>query len=188
MLEVLMAQSIKYEKTEIDPAKSVAEIGELVRKYGGSRFEQLWGEAGEVSGVRFAIRHEEIGELPISMTARTGEIERILTASGYATGRTLEQKRERPERVASQARRVAWRHLKDLTEQLLLAVELGLRSLPAAFMADIETFDESTGETVTMYEFFERHAAVSGSRRGVELTAARPASEAIELPAAEGEW
>lgn len=64
-----MAQSIKYQSTDIDPAKSVSQLGELVRKYGGSRFEQLWGDEGEITGIRFSIRHKEIGELPVYMTA-----------------------------------------------------------------------------------------------------------------------
>ena len=130
------------------------------------------------------------------MTACTGEIERILLSSGYATGRTAEQKRERPKRVAAQARRIGWRHLKDLTEQLLLAVELGLRTLPGAFMADIEAYDGTTGETVTMYELFERRAIPAREPgegrdpgRGVELAAGdsrhfRSPSDAIELPPA----
>ena len=87
-------------------------------------------------------------------------------------------------------------HLKDLTEQLLLAVELGLRTLPGAFMADIEAYDGTTGETVTMYELFERRAIParepgSGrhSGRGVDLAAGdsrhfRSPSDAIELPPA----
>ena len=196
-----MPQAIKYEKTEVDAEKSVSEIARLVWRYGGSRFETLWDEAGDITGIRFAIRaeglaHSGLEELPVSMHARTREIERILTASGYATGRSHEQKRERPARIAAQARRIAWRHLKDLTEQLLLAVELGLRSLPAAFMADIEAYDEATGETVTMWELFERRAIPSapGSGRGVALAASRgyggsqrSSAGAIELPAAASE-
>ena len=198
-----MTQAIKYERTEVEAERSVSQIAALVRRYGGSRFETLWDEEGEIRGIRFAIRAPgglaggEIEELPIYMTARTGEIERILLSSGYATGRTAEQKRERPKRVAAQARRIGWRHLKDLTEQLLLAVELGLRTLPGAFMADIEAYDGATGETVTMYELFERRAVPasrSDSRsrsggsedtsRGIELVTGehRGSGGAIELP------
>lgn len=103
-------------------------------------------------------------------------------------GRSEEQKEDRPKKVTAQARRIAWRHLKDLTEQLLLAVELGLRSLPSAFMADVKAWDETRNETVTMYELFERRAHIAGSGRGVELTAARSSSgsqDAIELPPVE---
>lgn len=183
-----MSQSIKYQSTDINPAKSVSQIGELVRRYGGSRFEQLWSEEGEITGIRFSIRHKQIGELPVYMTARTGEIERILTASGYAVGRSFEQQEERPRKVAAQARRISWRHLKDLTEQLLLAVELGLRSLPSAFMSDVEVWDETRNETVTMYELFERRAQIANSGRGVELTASRSSvgsGNPIELPPVE---
>lgn len=43
-----------------------------------------------------------------------------------------------------------------------------MRSLPAAFMAEIEAHDESTGETVTMAELFRRRARL-GSGGRVEL-------------------
>lgn len=175
-----MAQAMKYQQTTIPVDKSVAEIAELIRKYGGSRFEQLWDEDGEVQGIRFAIRHESIGELPVSLTARTAEIERVLAEAGYAKGRSADDRTKRAQKIASQSRRIAWRHIKDLTEQLLLAVSLGLRSLPAAFMADIEAFDEESGQTVTMYEFFESRARIEDSGRGVRLQAAGE-SEAIEL-------
>lgn len=179
-----MAQSLKYEQTTVTVDKSVSEIAELIRRYGGSRFEQVWDEDGEVRGIRFAIRHESIGELPISLTARTAEIERVLAAGGYAKGRGADDRRKRPQKIAHQSRRIAWRHIKDLTEQLLLAVSLGLRSLPAAFMADIEAFDEDSGQTVTMYELFERRARMEESGRGVRLQAASEA-DAIELPPAD---
>lgn len=178
-----MAQSIKYESTKVEAAKSVGEIAELIRRYGGTRFEQLWGEDGRVIGVRFAIAHPEIGELPVVLAQKTGEIERILTGSGYRMGVTAAEKRDRPRRIHEQAERIAWRHAKDLTEQLLLSVRLGLRSLPGAFMSDIETLDEHTGETIRLEELFERRASLSVTGKGIELTAPRRPSEVIELPA-----
>ena len=51
-----VTQAIKYERTEVEAEKSVSEIARLVRRYGGSRFETLWDETGEVRGIRFAIR------------------------------------------------------------------------------------------------------------------------------------
>lgn len=175
-------QTVKYQSTTVEPPKSVAEITELIRRYGGTRFEQLWGADGRITGVRFAMRHPEIGELPVALTIRTAQVERILAESSYLGSLPG---RERAGRIARQAERVAWRHTKDLTEQLLLAVDLGLRSLPAAFMTDIEAWDEETGETVTMYELFERRAEPGASGRGVELTAPRrPTHRAIELPPA----
>lgn len=171
-----MAQTIKYQSTAIEASKTIAELSELIRKYGGSRFEQIWSDDGRVSGVRFAIRHPDVGELPVVLTQRTGEIERLLREAGY-------KKTAPPEAVIEQAERIAWRHTKDLAEQLLLSVSLGQRSLAAAFMADIEAWDDQEQETVTLAELFARRAEISSASRGVELTGRRH-SEAIELSAA----
>ena len=127
-------------------------------------------------GVRFAIRHPQIGELPVSLMLKTGEIERILAA---------ESTRVAAHRRREQAERIAWRHEKDLIEQLLLSVHLGTRSLQGAFMAEIEAWDDVAGETVTLGELFARRAELSPTGRGVELTASRRPSEVIELPAGE---
>ena len=172
-------QLVKYQETTVDAEASVAHITALVKRYGGTRFEQLWDETGGVAGVRFAIRHPTVGELPVSLQLKTGEIERILSSGGFL--RSLPRD-ERMERIATQAERIAWRHEKDLIEQLLLSVTLGTRSLEGAFMAEIETWDERTGETVTMEEMFSRRAVLSSSGRGVEIASAR--NGAIELPAA----
>lgn len=126
----MSSQAVKYQETQVPATRSVAEITELIRKYGGSRFEQTWGEDGRILGVRFAMRHREIGELPVALTLKTGQVERILSESPYL--RSLPES-NRAARIAQQAERVAWRHMKDLIEQLLLSVALGLRSLPAAF-------------------------------------------------------
>lgn len=177
-------QAIKYQETDVPAERSVGEVANLIRRYGGTRFEQLWGEDGRILGVRFAIRHPEIGELPVSLTAKYGEIERILWETPYGSRAGSEENRRA--RIARQAERMAWRHLKDLTEQLLLSVRLGLRSLPAAFMADVEVLDESSGETVTMGELFERRAELSPTGRGVELTATRTPADVRELPSGAG--
>lgn len=172
-------QFVKYQETEVEAETSIGQITALVKRYGGSRFEQLWGESGELTGARFAIRHPEIGELPVALRLKTGEIERILRDGGYL--RSLPPN-ERRARISRQAKRIAWRHEKDLIEQLLLSVRLGTRSLPGAFMAEIEAWDAESGETVTMEELFARRAELAPSGRGVEMLPAR--SGAIELPAA----
>lgn len=158
--------------------KTVAELSALIKKYGGSRFEQQWDQDGGVGGVRFAIRHESLGELPVSLTARTAQIRRILLDAGL--WKTYSRS-DRDRKVETQAQRIAWRHLKDLTEQLLLAVSLGLRTLPEAFLADVEILDEATGETVRMAEYLERRASVGPS--GLEIAAAEDGHDAIPLPA-----
>ncbi len=176
----MATQVIKYQDTKVDVEKTVSELSSLIKRYGGSRFEQSWTEDGGVGGVRFAVRHETLGELPVSLTAKTAQIKRILLDEGI--WKTYPPK-EREERIEKQAQRIAWRHLKDLTEQLLLAVSLGLKTLPEAFLADVEMLDHATGETVRMGEYLERRA--SSGPGGLELLEAAGSSSrhAIPLPA-----
>ena len=45
-----MSQAIKYESTTVEPEQSAAEIMQLVRAYGGTRFEMIWGDHGLRAG------------------------------------------------------------------------------------------------------------------------------------------
>lgn len=142
----MATQSIKYESTSIAPEKSAGEIAQLVARYGASRFEQQWNEQGELCAIRFALR-TELGEVPVRMEARTERIVELLRRPTW----TLSERRQ-------QAHRIAWRHLKDLTEQLLLAVKLGLKDVGAAFMDSVEVVDPQSGDTMTMRDLLARHA------------------------------
>ena len=176
-------QVIKYRDTKVDAERTVAELGALIKRYGGSRFEQSWEPDGCVGGVRFAVRHETLGELPVSLTARTEQIRRIMLDAGLWKSYSPA---DRERKITVQSERVAWRHIKDTTEQLLLAVQLGLRTLPEAFMADVELYDRERGELVRMGEYLERRA--SAGPDGLELTTTAAAAEdrrAIALPAGE---
>jgi len=173
-----MPQIVKYESTEVAVEKTLAGLAKLIRGYGGRRFEQIWDPAGRAVAVRFAVDHPSLGELPVHMPARTGKIRRILLDGGkwrsYPEG-------EREEKVAEQAERIAWRHISDLTEQLLLAVRLDLKTLHEAFMADVEVYDRERGGLVRMADYLERYA--SAGPDGLELEAAEANSRTIPLPA-----
>lgn len=78
--------------------------------------------------------------------------------------------------IQEQAERIAWRHMKDLTEQLLLAARLGIKTVPGAFMPDIEVWDDEEGETTAMGELFARRAQLEPGDRGVRLLPAGAAS------------
>lgn len=174
-------QIVKYESTEVAVEKTLAGLAGLIRRYGGRRFEQIWDKAGNAVAVRFAIDHPSLGELPVHLPARTAKIERILLDGGkwrsYPEG-------ERGEKIAEQAHRIAWRHISDLTEQLLLAVQLDIKTLSEAFMADVEVYDRERGELVRMAEFLERRA--SSGPDGLELAAGAEDRRAIPLPAGAG--
>ncbi len=143
-----MAQAIKYQSTEIASTKSATQIATLIQKYGGTRFEQRWGRRGVLTGVRFAIKTQMYGEVPVRLTARTATIYKILS----------DKTAWDEERCHMQADRIAWRQLKDFVEQALFAVETGLFDLAEAFMAHVETYDGN--EVVTIGELFRRHGAV----------------------------
>ena len=158
-----MAQIVKYQTTQVDATKSAQQICDLARKYGVSRFEQRWDDQGRLEGIRFALPHEGIGEIPVLLRAPLETIFDILWgARGYSSRKTRKD-------IEEQARRIAWRHMKDLTEQLLLAAQLGLRSPAGAWMPDIEVWDEEAGETTTMAELFGRRAQLVPGERGVRM-------------------
>ncbi len=69
---------IKYQDIEVPVEKTISDLSALIKRYGGTRFEQSWSESGAVRGVRFAVRHESLGELPVNLMARTEQIERIM--------------------------------------------------------------------------------------------------------------
>jgi hypothetical protein len=153
-------QPIKYASTTVTPTKSAGEIQDLVRRYGGTRCEIMWDTHGRVTGVRFAVRHERFGEVPVRLTAKTGRIFEILKAARPRKSYVPTKERERRDAAdVEQAYRIAWRQLRDFVEQALLAVETGLFPLHEAFMAAVETEDPQTGESVTWGELLERHGA-----------------------------
>lgn len=172
-----MSQSIKYESTTIDPTQSAAEIAALVQKYGGSRFEMMWDEFARLVGIRFAIRHERLGEVPVRLMAQIENVTAYVLAAKPWNRRMRRRAEQYKADVRAQAYRIAWRQLRDFVEQSLLAVETGLFPLHEAFMAQIETPDPATGESITVGELFERHAVLESS--GLRL---------LQAPVVEGEY
>lgn len=173
-----MPNAIKYQDTKVPVEQTLSELAGLVKRYGGARFEQGWTPEGRVSEVRFAIRHDTLSELPVRLPARTGRVQAILYEAGLWRSYP---RQEREEKIAAQAERISWRHVKDLTEQLLLAVSLDIRSLAEAFLADVEIVDPELGEPVRMAEYLEQRAVAHA--RGLVLEDA--AGSAIPMPPAE---
>lgn len=174
-----MAKAIKYQQTTVPVEKTLSELTALIKRYGGTRFEQNWTPEGHICDVRFAIHHDTLGELPVRLVARTDKIQKILLDSGLWKSYP---KTEHERKVQAQSERIAWRHIKDLTEQLLLAVLLEIRSLPEAFLADVEIFDSQLGEAVRMTEYLQSRA--HGGPEGLILSGL--GSDPVELPPANG--
>jgi hypothetical protein len=163
----MATQAIKYESTKIDATQSASEVAGLVQKYGGSRFELRWNDRNELEAIRFALR-TEMGEIPIRIAAHTDGVQDRLSKAHPSWGR---------DQLRSQALRIAWRHIRDLTEQLLLSVDLGLKDVAAAFMDGVEVWDDEAQETITMAELIHRRAELVGSDRGLRLLPAGKAGK-----------
>lgn len=169
---------MKYQDTEVEAAESVRQLQEIIRRHGGRRFEQEWSEEGAIIGIRFAISHPEIGELPVSMPMRLGTIADLLFKAGYLKSIKYPERRNR---IARQAERIAWRHAKDLTEQLLVSVQLGLKTVTEAFLENVEVRDTATSRTVTVGELVEKRGELIRHGGPLRITGAFPKA-ALELP------
>lgn len=140
-------QVVKYESTTVPVERTLSELVTILRRYGCRSFAQQWDEEGRTTGIRFVM--EVDGKpLPVRMNARDGEIQsRLLARPKY---------RRDPIARADQAERIAWRHLKDFMEQVLVAVDLGLSELGEALMAHVVVLDEDGYETTAGQEFAKR--------------------------------
>ncbi len=161
-------QAIKYESTEIEPEKSAAEIMQLVRKYGGIRFEMVWGELG-LRGVRFAIETPQ-GPVPVRLEARVERVAEIILQKKPWGHRMRRNRLEYEKWVEEElAYRIAWRQLKDFVEQALLAVETGLFDLAGVFMGSVEVWDNEAEEVVTMAELVASRMSLQSGNGALRL-------------------
>ena len=144
-----MAQFIKYEHTTVDPDKSATEIQALCRKYGAVRYEVSWNDDDEIQSIRFTMRSRH-GPVPVLLAAPSERIYKLFRKH-RPSGDTRKQR--------VQAKRIAWRHLKDLTEQTLLSAHLGIQDAAVAFMGSIE---REVGAGVTLGQEMLESAAELG--------------------------
>lgn len=157
-----MPQPIKYAETTVPAVKSAQEIETLAARYGASRFEKLWDEGGNLYAIRFALRAEPWGEVPVLVEARTEAVLAILLKAKPWNWRRGPQGRAAYEaKLREQSYRIAWRQLRDFVEQALLAVETGLLSPTDAFMWGLEMRDPETGGRTTAGRMFQRAAALA---------------------------
>lgn len=165
-----MGTAIKYQNTKIDATESATEIATMVRHHGGTRFEMIWDDDGELLAVRFAIRVEDMGEVPVRLGVQSQRIFEMLWKSNWG-GSVYDE--ERHDRIRRQAIRIAWRNLKDYLEHALLTVESGLLPLVEVFMAHIEVWDDLAGKKVTMSEYMLRRAHMLADGNGISLNPAK---------------
>lgn len=171
-----MSQPIKYANTRVDPTQSASEIASLVQRYGGSRFEMRWDDRARLVGIRFAIRHERLGEVPVRLMAAIDNVERIMREREPYSSRMRRSKAQWDKDTTDRAYRIAWRQLKDFVEQSLFAVETGLFPLLDAFMAHVETPDPDTGAPITVGELVAGRGTLE--RGGIRFLPIPPTTEA----------
>ena len=147
--------AIKYQTTEKDAEETAFEIAEEIRDIGGTQFSLTWDEAGNVTGVRFVLRTDEWGNLPVQLEAQTEKIADILWDDGLWSSFDDD---ERLRRLRKQAHRIAWRHLKHIIEGLIGAIKIGLAEPLTVLMGFVEVQDPQTQEQIPMSTFFSRYA------------------------------
>lgn len=154
-------QPVKYWSTEIDAAKTASEIVSLIVRYGGERTSIDWTD-GQPAAVTFIIRDRELGSIPVHIPARIDNVERLLLERVPWSGRGEES--EYRQKLRERALRIVWRHLKDLIEQQLLAVEIGQYTLTDVFMTGVLVSAPDGGET-TIGALVRSHADQVGLLR-----------------------
>ncbi len=129
-----MAQPIKYWDTEIDAVQSASEVMALLVRYGASQTSIDW-DNGQPTGITFVIHDKKRGNLPIRLPARVDAVVALLKKEKpFTRGDSAEYE----QRLHARARRVIWRHLKDLVEQQMLAVRIGQFELVEMFFHGVE--------------------------------------------------
>ena len=141
-----MAQKVKYETTKVSVAQTAAEIAGLLARHKVASIATDYDTQGNPVAVRCTMRHQ--GQfLPVVLRPSTKKILKIISENSWKAEYELEDK----------AARIAWRNLKGLTEHLLEAAHIGIKSLPNIFMADIEVPDpESEHGYTTLGRVFEK--------------------------------
>lgn len=147
-----MSQAIKYESTSIDAVRTASEIVGLIVKYGGTRTTIEW-DGGQPTGISFEIEDRTHRRtIPVRLEARTERVYQMLVKARPWTSRSRASRTDYEGKQREQATRIVWRHLKDLIEQQLLAVEIGQYYLAEVFLHGVVLDTGMTvGETMAQY-------------------------------------
>ena len=109
----------RFYTTTVPAAKSAAEIGEIVRKYGAKLFQVEYNDEGEPEALAFTVHVASIGaDVPVQLRAQTDALCKRLTENSNLYVTSDAQRRR--------AHRVAWRQMKALVEMQLELVENGV--------------------------------------------------------------
>lgn len=144
----------RYHSTTIAPARTAAQLGEILTKYGVSSYTIHLGGDREPVGVSFTMPVAALGDMgvPVTLSPRIDELARRLPKMGTRYNKEVDWER---------AKRVGWRQLMALIELQLEAVDTGLREFHELFLADIM---QEGGKTVGQL-FVEQSGKLLGPGR-----------------------
>lgn len=138
----------RFWTTEVDAAKSVAEIGELLRKHGVRRCTTDWDSNGEPVAILFTmpVAALEGRHVPVRLAAQTLPLQQRMREAGVRGN------------LRAQACRVAWRQLKAWIEMSLEAAANGVKPFHEVFLADV-VLDPEDPEGGRVADLFEKRAS-----------------------------
>ncbi len=134
-------KSIKNYSTKISPIQTIGEIEQLLAGYQVRQMNKFFDDSGNVKGVYFAIPFNDRlvhYKLPVNVE----RVQQVLKDDGLSKKYT----------TMEQARRVAWRLLKDWIDAQLSLVKVQVVTMHEVFLP--YAVDPQTGET--LYEKFEQ--------------------------------
>lgn len=123
-----MSNTIKNYTTEIAAEKTIGEIQKLLAKAGAKSISFEYGKEGEIDGLTFTI---PVRGIPVSfrLPARQDGVYKILTK-----GRQQLYREDVQKKWAQQARRTAWRNVKDWLDAQLALIQMEQAELAEVFL------------------------------------------------------
>jgi hypothetical protein len=154
---------MKYRSTTVSPHKSISEIEKLIVKYGARSFTKDL-DGSRVTSVRFTLDAEAWGvpDLPVVLDV---PVETILDRLWDSYSEAWQRQNDRDD-YREQAERIAWRQIKDLIEQILLAAETGIASPVVMLFGMVEVTDPVTDERSTVAKLFQQQGLLTPAAGG----------------------
>ena len=117
-----MRKNLKNYTTEVSAEKTIDEIEKIIVKHGATTFFKTY-KNGEVEGVVFVIPIIS-GEMPIKMPSRVEQVKLALFGKRTSYSDSMEK----------QARRTAWRNIKDWLDAQMALIETEQVKLEEIFL------------------------------------------------------
>ena len=147
--------------TRVEAHRTVSEIAAILARHGASRIMQEYDGSGNIVALKWSLAGR-FGTLGYAMPVNYEAVYEVLTDEGRIFKGDAERRK-------AQARRVAWRILKDWIEAQIALLESGMVEMEEIFLPYMLAGDSDK----TLY-----NALVAGQFRNLALLAA----DAIALP------